>query len=117
MATRPPRRARRSTLPAGVVAGFGGLSVELASTAMVGLGEGARYLIEYPYGCAEQRSSRALALLLAADLGDAFALPDIDAKDARTIPQAQLTQLRRSTSAAAAASPTGRVRAPRCRRT
>jgi alpha-2-macroglobulin len=81
------------TLPAGVVAGFGGLSVELASTAMVGLGEGARYLIEYPYGCAEQRSSRALALLLAADLGEAFALPDINAKDARTISQAQLTQL------------------------
>ena len=81
------------TLPAGVVAGFGGLSLELASTAMVGLGEGARYLIEYPYGCAEQRSSRALALLLAADLGDAFALPDIDAKDARTISQAQITQL------------------------
>jgi uncharacterized protein YfaS (alpha-2-macroglobulin family) len=61
---------------------------------MVGLGEGARYLIEYPYGCAEQRSSRALALLLAADLGDAFALPDIDARQARTIAQAQLTQLR-----------------------
>ena len=81
------------TLPAGVVAGFGGLSLELASTAMVGLGEGARYLIEYPYGCAEQRSSRALALLLAADLGDAFALPDINAKDARTISQAQITQL------------------------
>ena len=81
------------TLPAGVVAGFGGLSLELASTAMVGLGEGARYLIEYPYGCAEQRSSRALALLLAADLGDAFALPDINAKDARTIAQAQITQL------------------------
>jgi uncharacterized protein YfaS (alpha-2-macroglobulin family) len=81
------------TLPVGVVTGFGGLSLELASTAMVGLGEGARYLIEYPYGCAEQRSSRALALLLAADLGDAFALPDIDGKEARTIAQAQITQL------------------------
>ena len=45
---------------------------------MVGLGEGARYLVEYPYGCAEQRGSRALALLLAADLGDAFTLPGID---------------------------------------
>ena len=45
---------------------------------MVGLGEGARYLVEYPYGCAEQRASRALALLLAADLGDAFTLPGMD---------------------------------------
>ena len=58
--------------------GFGGLHVELSSTAMVGLGEGARYLVEYPYGCAEQKGSRALALLLAADLGDAFTLPGID---------------------------------------
>jgi hypothetical protein len=80
-------------LPAGVVPGFGGLSLEVASTAMVGLGEGARYLVEYPYGCAEQRSSRALALLLAGDLGDAFALPGIDPKEARTISQAQITQL------------------------
>jgi uncharacterized protein YfaS (alpha-2-macroglobulin family) len=81
------------TLPAGVVPGFGGLSLEVASTAMVGLGEGARYVIEYPYGCAEQRSSRALALLLAADLGEAFSLPDINPKDLKTISQAQITQL------------------------
>jgi uncharacterized protein YfaS (alpha-2-macroglobulin family) len=59
-------------LPAGVLPKVGGLSVETASTALVGLGEGARYLIDYPYGCAEQRASAALALGLAADLGDAF---------------------------------------------
>ena len=93
---RHDRRGAReaSTLPAGVVAGFGGLSLELASTALVGLGEGARYLVEYPYGCAEQRSSRALALLLAADLGDAFALPGHRRRRTRsTISQAQITQL------------------------
>ena len=65
-------------MPAGVVPGFGGLSVEIASTAMVGLGEGARYLVEYPYGCAEQKGSRALALLLASALGDTFTLPGIE---------------------------------------
>jgi uncharacterized protein YfaS (alpha-2-macroglobulin family) len=65
-------------LPPGVVSGYGGLHVDLSSTALVGLGEGARYLVEYPYGCAEQRSSAALALLLAADLGDAFRLPGLD---------------------------------------
>ena len=68
--------------------GFGGLHVELASTAMVGLGEGARYLVEYPYGCAEQRSSRSLALMLAADLGEAFKLPGIDAAKAKPAVQA-----------------------------
>jgi alpha-2-macroglobulin len=77
------------TIPAGVVPGFGGLHFELSSTAMVGLGEGARYLVEYPYGCAEQRGSRALALVLAADLGDAFSLPGVDTGKMR--PAAQQT--------------------------
>ena len=45
----------------------------MSSTAMVGLSEGARYLVEYPHGCAEQKGSARLALVLASDLGDAFA--------------------------------------------
>jgi uncharacterized protein YfaS (alpha-2-macroglobulin family) len=65
-------------VPPQVVPGFGGLQVDLASTALVGLGEGARYLVTYPYGCAEQRASAAFALLLAADLGEAFSLPGIE---------------------------------------
>jgi uncharacterized protein YfaS (alpha-2-macroglobulin family) len=70
-------------MPARVAPGVGGLHVETASTALVGLGEGARYLVEYPYGCAEQRASAALALVLAADLGDAFRLPGVDAAKMR----------------------------------
>ena len=76
-----PTAKETIAMPAGVVPGFGGLHVELSSTAMVGLGEGARYLVEYPYGCAEQQASRAFALLLASDLGDAFHLPGIDPKN------------------------------------
>jgi len=83
------------TLPAGVVAGFGGLHVEMSSTAMVGLGEGARYLVEYPYGCAEQKGSRALALLLAADLGDAFTLSGMDTSKMRPAVQQTLKELER----------------------
>jgi len=71
----------------------GSLHVELASTAMVGLAEGAEYLIDYPYGCAEQRSSAAMATMLAGDLGDAFALPGIDAKKARSIAQSTIYEL------------------------
>jgi uncharacterized protein YfaS (alpha-2-macroglobulin family) len=84
----------RLKVPAGIVPGFGGLHVEMASTAMVGLGEGARYLVEYPYGCAEQKASRALALLLAADLGDAFALPGLDVSKMRPGVQQALSDLR-----------------------
>ena len=60
---------------------------------MVGLGEGARYLVEYPYGCAEQSGSRALALLLAADLGDAFTLPGMDTAKMRPAVQQTLKEL------------------------
>jgi len=70
-------------MPAGIVPGVGGLHLEVASTALVGLGEGARYVVEYPYGCAEQRASRAFVMAVASDLGDAFHLPGIDVKDLR----------------------------------
>jgi hypothetical protein len=82
-------------LPADVVPTFGGLHVDLASTALVGLGEGARYLVEYPYGCAEQRGSRALALLLSADLGEAFKLPGIEPAQLKSTVQSTLTDLER----------------------
>lgn len=87
--------AETVALPSGVVPGFGGLRIELASTALVGLGEGARYLVEYPYGCAEQKSSRTLALVLAADLGDAFTLNGMNTKEMRASAQATLRELER----------------------
>ncbi|MEO7270875.1 MAG: MG2 domain-containing protein [Vicinamibacterales bacterium] len=92
-ATDATAAAEKLTMPAGVLPGFGGLHVELSSTALVGLGEGARYLVEYPYGCAEQRGSRALALLLAADLGDAFSLPGMDTSKMRPAVQQTLKEL------------------------
>ena len=78
------RTVERLTVPAGVIPGIGGLNVDLSSTALVGLGEGARYLIDYPYGCAEQRTSAAMALLLATDLGDAFDLGRIAPAEYKT---------------------------------
>ncbi|MEK6375084.1 MAG: MG2 domain-containing protein [Acidobacteriota bacterium] len=80
-------------IPKDVAPTAGGLHIELASTAMVGLAGGAQYLIEYPYGCAEQRSSAAMALMLASDLGEAFALPGIDTKGARVTAQRTIYEL------------------------
>jgi uncharacterized protein YfaS (alpha-2-macroglobulin family) len=90
-----PTAAERLTIPAGVVSTFGGLHVDLSSTALVGLGEGARYLVEYPYGCAEQRGSRALALMLTADLGEAFKLPGMEPAQLRGSVQSTLRELAR----------------------
>jgi len=90
-----PTATEQLTLPQGVLAAFGGLHVDLSSTALVGLGEGARYLVEYPYGCAEQRGSRALAMLLAADLGDAFKLPGLEPAKLKPTLQSSLRELER----------------------
>src|SRR5262249_44252617 len=44
-------------------------------------------------GCAEQRSSRTLALMLSADLGDAFKLPDVNPADLKKRAQASVSEL------------------------
>ncbi|HWS70858.1 MAG TPA: alpha-2-macroglobulin family protein, partial [Thermoanaerobaculia bacterium] len=89
----PAKATEQLAIPDGVVPGYGGLRIDLSSTAMVGLGEGARYLVDYPYGCAEQRSSAALALMLTSDLGNAFKLPGIDAPQAHKTAQSTLNEL------------------------
>ena len=88
-----PDSKQTITIPTGVIPGLGGLHLELASTALVGLGEGARYVVEYPYGCVEQRSSRVFVMAMAADLGDAFHLPGVDPKDLRPRVQTGLREL------------------------
>jgi uncharacterized protein YfaS (alpha-2-macroglobulin family) len=60
---------------------MGGLKVQAASTALVGIDQGMTQLIDYPYGCTEQLSSRLLPLLPLRALAKDFnvALPrDID---------------------------------------
>ena len=90
-----PRAEEKIEIPADIVPGFGGLRVDLSSTAMVGLAEGARYLVEYPYGCAEQRSSRALGLMLITDLGGEFSLPGIEPAKQKAAVQQNLDELKK----------------------
>ncbi len=47
----------------------GGLEVKLASSALVGLDDGVEQLLEYPYGCTEQLTSRLVPFVAAASLG------------------------------------------------
>ena len=62
---------RAARLPPDVLPGAGGLTVELASTALVGLGEARAISISIRI-LRGAKASRALALLLASDLGGAF---------------------------------------------
>ena len=54
------RDVRREALspPAGVRPDVGGLELTMSSTSLAGLREGMRQLVDYPYGCLEQLSSR-----------------------------------------------------------
>jgi uncharacterized protein YfaS (alpha-2-macroglobulin family) len=88
-----PQARETLEVPKDALPNSGGLHVELASTAMVGLAAGAEYLVTYPYGCAEQRSSAANALMLIGDLGEAFKLPGIDSKSAKGIAQKTIYEL------------------------
>src|SRR5690606_37718874 len=56
---------------------FGGLEVTTASTNLQALTDAVIYLVEYPYGCAEQVSSRMLALVAIRDVLEAFDVPGL----------------------------------------
>ncbi len=50
----------------------GGLDLRVSSTALVGLDSGVEALIEYPYGCAEQLTSKLVPLVALGDLAREF---------------------------------------------
>ena len=49
-------------LPGDALPGYGGLELQLSSTALTGLSDAIDYLVDYPFGCAEQTASRILPL-------------------------------------------------------
>jgi uncharacterized protein YfaS (alpha-2-macroglobulin family) len=58
----------------GIRTDVGGLEVTTASTALVGLKTGMEYLLDYPYECAEQTTSRLVPLVMLTELSEGFAL-------------------------------------------
>ncbi|MCX5797496.1 MAG: MG2 domain-containing protein [Elusimicrobia bacterium] len=69
--------------PAGSQPGVGGVRATLSPTALAGLQAGARFLLEYPYGCLEQRLSRMLPVIAGADLTAAFGLGSVGSLKAK----------------------------------
>ncbi len=63
--------------PVSAVPDQGGLDISAASSPLVGLQNGVNYLVEYPYGCLEQRSSRLRALVMLSNLREQFPLPSL----------------------------------------
>ena len=64
-------------LPGKVVQQFGGLEITTASTNLQSLTDAVIYLVKYPFDCAEQRSSRILALASLRDVLAAFKSKDL----------------------------------------
>ena len=62
----------------------GSVSFTLSPSALTGLEEGARYLLEYPYGCLEQKLSRALPVVTGAELIKEFKLGSLGTLKAET---------------------------------
>ncbi|MBX3158375.1 MAG: Ig-like domain-containing protein [Deltaproteobacteria bacterium] len=64
-------------LPGKVVTQFGGVEVTTASTNLQALTDAMLYLVAYPYECAEQRSSRIMAVAALRDVLTAFKTKDL----------------------------------------
>src|SRR4029077_9103003 len=69
-------------LPGKVVTQFGGLEVQTASTNLQALTDALLYLVHYPFECAEQRSSRILAIAALRDVLEQFKTKDMPSKAA-----------------------------------
>lgn len=63
--------------PKDAVTAFGGLEVSTASTQLQALTDAFIYLLEYPYGCAEQVSSRVISVAALKDVLQAFEAPGL----------------------------------------
>jgi hypothetical protein len=88
--------ASEGLVPAsGVRSDVGGLEVAMASTALVGLKPGMEYLLDYPYECLEQTTSRLVPLVQLRELRKAFGLKtdgDPDALIAKLVARAERMQ-------------------------
>src|SRR5205085_6312196 len=69
--------AQPVALPGKVVTQFGGLEVTTASTNLQALTDAVLYLVHYPFECAEQRSSRIMAIVALKDVLTAFKTKDM----------------------------------------
>jgi uncharacterized protein YfaS (alpha-2-macroglobulin family) len=61
-------------IPRDVLPGHGGVTVAATSTLMGGLQDAVKDLLDYPYGCVEQTSSRLLPLVALGELGATYPL-------------------------------------------
>ena len=82
-------------LPSLVPEGTGSLSVSLSVSRLAMLKEAVQYLLDYPYGCLEQKTAQLLPLIAFADRLETFNL-DSPVKDPKKVIEDELAQLFKS---------------------
>ena len=82
-------------LPSLVPEGTGSLSVSLSSSRLALLKEAVQYLLDYPYGCLEQRTARLLPLVAFGDRLETFEL-DSPVKNPKKVIEDELAQIAKS---------------------
>ncbi len=80
-------------VPAGAIPGVGGLSLRASSSNLAGLQESVESLVDYPYGCLEQRSSRLKVILALSSLEGRYELPGLAPASLKARVQAELDKL------------------------
>lgn len=74
-------RTEALAMPGAIDPAAGGLELTLASSALAGMTDAAEMLIEYPYGCLEQRSSRLIPLVAFKETLDRYGEQWLGARD------------------------------------
>ena len=69
--------AQKVVPPASALPGFGGLEIAMSSTALTGLEDAVRYLVDYPYECTEQIASRILPIFALKDILPEFKIAEL----------------------------------------
>ncbi|MFT3709657.1 MAG: MG2 domain-containing protein [Archangium sp.] len=69
------QRVEGVTPPKAVWEDLGGLTVSMSSTSLGGFDRGFQQLIEYPYGCLEQQSSRLVPFIALREISGQFGVP------------------------------------------
>lgn len=80
-------------VPENIYENTGGLEILLSSSVLAGMKRGIEHLLDYPYGCLEQRLSRILPLIVGEEIINQFKLAPVTGKALRDSVQSVLDEV------------------------
>ncbi len=80
-------------VPENIYEDLGGLEILLSSSVLAGMKRGIEHLLDYPYGCLEQRLSRILPLIVGEEIINQFKLAPVTGQPLRDTVQAVLDEV------------------------